>query len=183
MSLPNTIIIPHGMTEVRLVQWLLSELKTRAIIYRPYGKSERTVSMKEIGGILSSAPFTTVQKMHKAFEELEYDRRTGLRDVKAIPILDVDADRRSLGMYKSCDMFDSFCLGKENVIPVYNDPNIEAVIAKAGYGKVAHNLGEFQEFLDSTDIDEFRERMRSCDSTNMEVMIDHLCRFIPKYQR
>lgn len=86
--------------------------------------------MKEIGGILSSAPFTTVQKMHKAFEELEYDRRTGLRDVKAIPILDVDADRRSLGMYKSCDMFDSFCLGKENVIPVYNDPNIEAVIER-----------------------------------------------------
>lgn len=183
MSLPNTIIIPHGMTEVRLVEWLLSELRTRAIIYRPYGRTERTVSMKEIGEILSNPPFITVQKMHKAFDELEYDRRTGFKDVTVIPILDVDADRRSLNMYKSCEMFDGFCLGKASVIPVYNDPNIEVVIDDAGYGKVAHNLGEFQEFLDSTDVDEFRERMRSCDSTNMEVMIDHLCRYVPRYQQ
>lgn len=183
MSLPNTIVIPHGSTEVRLVEWLRSELRTQAVIYRPYGREERTVSMKAIQDILMSPPFDRPKSIHGSFNEIEYDRKKGFKDLTIIPVLDVDADRRSLGTYRSGDMFTGFCLGRDAVLPVYNDPNIEAVIEKAGYGKVAHNLGEFQEFLDSTDVDDFRERMRACDSTNMEVLIDHLCRYVPRYQQ
>ena len=66
---------------------------------------------------------------------------------------------------------------------MFNDPNIEAVIDRAGYGKVAHDLGEFQEFLDSTDVEEFLERMRACNSTNMDALIERLRRFVPSCQR
>lgn len=181
MSLPNTIIIPHGSTEVKLAEWLRSELRTQAIIYRPYGREERTVSMRGVRDILMAPPFDQPKSIHRRFDELEYGRM-GFRDLAIAPVLDVDADRRSLGAYKSGDMFRGFCLGKEAVLPVFNDPNLEAVIERAGYGRVAHDLGEFQEFLDSTDVDEFRERMGSCDSTNMEVLIDRLCRHVPRYQ-
>ena len=183
MSLPNTIVIPHGSTEVRLVEWLKSELRTQAVIHRPYNRDERTVSMKAIGDILMSPPFDRPESIHKTFDEIEYNKQRGFRDLTIIPVLDVDADRRSFGAYRSRDMFGGFCLGRDAILPVYNDPNIEAVIDKAGYGKVSHNLGEFQEFLDSTDVDEFRERIRACDSTNMEVLIDHLCRYVPTESR
>lgn len=183
MSLPNTIVIPHGSTEARLVEWLRSELKTQAVIHRPYGKEERTVSMRAIQYILTSPPFDRPDSIHRKYSAIDYDKEKGFADLTVIPVLDVDADRRSLGAYKSGDMFSGFCLGRDAVMPVYNDPNIEAVIERAGYGKVAHDLGEFQEFLDSTDVDEFRERMRACDSTNMEALIDHLCRYVPRCQR
>lgn len=182
MSLPNTIVIPHGTTEARLVEWLRSELRTQVIIHRPYGREERTVSMKGVGDILMAPPFDRPESIHRRFEELDYSRRE-FRDLAIVPVLDVDADRRSFGMYRSGEMFRGFCLGRERVMPVFNDPNIEAVIERAGYGKVAHDLGEFQEFLDSTDVNEFRERMRSCDSTNMELLIDRLCRYVPSFQR
>lgn len=182
MTLPNTIVIPHGSTEARLVEWLRSELRTQAIIYRPYGREERTVSMKGIGEILMTPPFDRPESIHRRFDELEYIRGR-FRDLTIVPVLDVDMDRRSFGMYRSGDMFRDFCLGRSVILPVFNNPNIEAVIEDAGYGRVAHDLGEFQDFLDSTSVDEFRERIRSCDSTNMELLIDHLCRHVPKYQR
>ena len=183
MSLPNTVIIPHGATEARLAEWLRSELRTQAIIYQPYGRVERAVSMKEIGNILSSKPFDSVRSMHARFGELDYSARTGFRDVMVVPVLAVDLDRRSFGSYRSGDTFSGFCLGRDAVLPVFNDPDIEAVIDRAGYGKVAHDLGEFQEFLDSTDIEEFLERMRACDSTNMDALIERLRRFVPSCQR
>ena len=183
MSLPNTIVIPHGSTEARLVEWLRSELRTQAVIHRPYGREERAVSMRAIQDILVTPPFDRPESIHRRFDEIEYDRRKEFRDLTVIPVLDVDADRRSFGMYRSGDMFGGFCLGRDAVLPVYNDPNIEAVLERSGYGKVAHDLGEFQEFLDSTDVDEFRERMATCDSTNMEALVDHLCRYVPRYQR
>ena len=142
MSLPNTIVIPHGSTEARLVEWLRSELRTQAVIHRPYGREERAVSMRAIQDILVTPPFDRPESIHRRFDEIEYDRRKGFRDLTVIPVLDVDADRRSFGMYRSGDMFGGFCLGRDAVLPVYNDPNIEAVLERSGYGKVAHDLGE-----------------------------------------
>lgn len=184
MSLPNTIIIPHGATEVRLAEWLMNELRTQAIIHRPFGTEERTVSMKAVGRILSEPPFDSVRSLHRFYYSLDYDsKKRSFRDLTVIPVLDVDDDRRSLGSYRSGDMFDGFFLGRGRIIPVYNNPNMEAVLERAGYGKVAHDLVDFQEFLDSTDVLEFRERMASCDSTNMECLVDHLIKYVPRFQR
>lgn len=180
MSLPNTIIIPHGSTEQRLVKWMLNELRTNAVIYRPYD-NKKTVSMKEIKEILMQPPFDRPENIHKKFEDIQYDKK--FKELTIVPVLDVDCDSRSFGMYRSKDMFREFCLGKNNIIPIYNNPKIETVLEKAGYGKIAHNLEDFQNFLDSTDIEEFREHIRTCEYTNMEILIDHLCKFVPRYQK
>ena len=57
MSLPNTVIVPHGATEAALVDWLRNDLKIPLVIHGPYGRQERTVSMKEIADVLGRPPF------------------------------------------------------------------------------------------------------------------------------
>ncbi len=182
MSLPNTIIIPHGATECALAEWLRAELRTNVRIYPPHGKQVRTVSMKEIGEILSSYPFDDVRSIHGAFPEIEYDSRKGFPELTIVPVLDVDGDARSFKSYRSRDMFRGFCLGRDAVLPIYNDPNIEAVMSEAGYGEVAHDLSSFQKLLDSMKVEDFEARMAGCGSTNMEELVRHLYRSVPRFQ-
>lgn len=182
MSLPNTIIIPHGATERRLAKWLMSELRTNLIVYSPNNKQEQTVSMKGIREVLSSPPFDRAVSIHREFPDVEYIRGRGFPQLTIVPILDVDSDARSFGSYQSRDMFDGFCLGRDAVLPIYNNPNLEAVIYEAGFGHVAHDVSSFQKLLDSLDVDVFEERMRDCTSTNMDGLVRHLHRFVPRYQ-
>lgn len=148
MSLPNAVIVPHGATEAKLAGWLMRELKTVVVIHRPY-ETERAVSMKDIQRILSEKPFDRTASLHSKYPSLDYDeRRRCFRKPTVIPVLDVDADRRTLGSYRSGDLFRDFAFGMDAVLPIYNDPNIEAVLKEAGFGDVRHNLGSFQEALD-----------------------------------
>lgn len=183
MSLPNTIIIPHGETESVLARWILSELRTPAVVHRPYGREERTVSMKGIADIMMCKPFDSTASLHKKYRQLDYDGNSKrLKDLTVAPILDVDADRRTLGQYRTGALFGDFMTKIGDVMPIYNDPNIEAVLEEAGCGTVAHSIKDFQKFLDSMDVDRFCEIVRPCDSTNMEVLIDHLKSHVPRYQ-
>lgn len=182
MSLPNAVIIPHGATEDRLAKWVAESLRTRVVVHRQYDV-ERTVSMKSIGAILEGRPFDTDMALHKAYPELDYaSGRRKLVGLTLIPILDVDRDRLSFASYKSGDLFSRIPLGRGCVLPIYNDPNLEEVLWKAGYGRVEHDLLSFTEFLDSIDINDFEERMARCPDTNMEEFIRRLKKHVPSFQ-
>lgn len=69
-----------------------------------------------------------------------------------------------------------------SVIPIYNNPNSEAVPEKAGYGHIVHKVDAFGSFPDTLDTDGFRDRMASCDGTNMESIPDRITGRCPDYQ-
>lgn len=63
---------------------------------------------------------------------------------------------------------------REVIHPVYNNPNLESVLADVGL-VVSHDLRSFRRFLDRQRFDDFRERIACCDreNSNMIDVINH----------
>lgn len=184
MGLPNTVIIAHGKTEKLLFEWIRSELKTNVVIDTPNG--DNTVSMYGIRDVLMRSEYRDHSALHKKFKDLDYTRGRGgkgstIPGLTIFPVLDVDGDRQIFKSYKSGDLLRSTPLGR-HVVAIYNNPNLESVLDESGYGRVAHSTDAFQSFLDKQDVDDFRKRVASCSSTNMEILIDHMMGQCPGYQ-
>ncbi|MGN0098488.1 MAG: hypothetical protein ACI38Y_04095 [Candidatus Methanomethylophilaceae archaeon] len=181
MSLPNTVIVIHGETEYLLFDWLRNELKTELVICQPLGKGH-TVSMHSSPDVLSSMPFVSMMSMHRAFPDLDYDRRNRiLVDLRIYPVLDVDGDSASFRSYRSGDLFRSVPL-RDHIIPVYNDPCLESVLAEMGYGLIDHDLRAFRRFLDRLDVSDLYGRTKACGNTNMDVVLERVLGQCPDFQ-
>lgn len=180
MGLPVSIAIVHGKTEKMLLQWMCQELMVPMIIDTPNG--DCTVSMLGIDEVLSRPAYSSYQHLHREFELLEYDKKSRtMPRLRIFPVLDVDGDVRSFKSYKTGDMFRDVPLGKQ-VVPIYNDPCLETVLERAGYGHVRHNTQDFGTFLDRLEVRSFHDRISGCDGTNMDVLMEHLMSFCPGCQ-
>ncbi len=180
MGLPVSVAIVHGKTEKMLVQWLYQELRVPIIIDAPNGNG--TVSMLNVNEVLSRPSYSSYQQLHGKFKLLEYDKESRtMPRLQIFPVLDVDGDVRSFKSYKTGDMFRDVPLGK-HVVPIYNNPCLEAVLMKAGYGHIPHNIHDFGLFLDRLEVFSFHDRISVCDDTNLNVLIEHLMSLCPRCQ-
>lgn len=180
MGLPVSVAIVHGKTEKMLLQWLYQELRVPIIIDAPNG--DGTVSMLAVNEVLSRPAYSSYQQLHRKFRYLEYDKKSRtMPRLQIFPVLDVDGDVRSFKSYKTGDMFRTVPLGK-HVVPIYNNPCLEAVLEDAGYGHIPHNTHDFDLFLDRLEVYSFHDRVANCDSTNLDVLIEHLMSLCPRCQ-
>ncbi len=179
MSLPDTIIIAHGKSERFLIRAIANRLKVPVEMYCKEG-GEETISMKDIGKVLTQWPFDTESNAHREFRSIEYrPRNGGLRNVTIIPVLDVDGDARSYRSYMSGDIFrDS--IFRDRIIPVANEPNLEAVMEDIGYPPIKDKI----DWYTSVDVEpmDFYKRLARSQKTNMEQLMKHLMNRCPAYQ-
>lgn len=181
MSLPNIVIVVHGETERQLFIWLKKALRTDLIVHQPYGQGH-TVSMQGSSSVLSAYPFDSYTSMHREFEDLDYDKnRLTMESLRVYPVVDVDGDGRTFRSYRSGDLFRNAPL-RRLIVPIYNRPNLEAVLEQAGCGKVEHNIPAFRKMIYRQDPDRLREGLAGCADTNMDVLFDHIFAQCPSYQ-
>ena len=80
--------------------------------------------------MLSSKPYNSLKTFAEAYS-VEYDKKI-LKSFKLFIIMDTDdCSDQAREDYISGKMFESSCL-KEYIVPIYNSPNLEEVMMKAG---------------------------------------------------
>lgn len=176
----NIVVIAHGRSEMILSQRLSRDLKVPIVLYSRSNGSE-TISLSHLPDILSSPPFDGERSLHKAYPGLEYlpYSSTHMPNLAIVPIVDVDGDTGHIRSYLSKDMFIDSPF-RNRIVPVLNNPNLEAVMEDIGYPPVIDKVRFYSWMeLDAMDL---RDRMRSSDTTNMERFIECLLSHSPSYQ-
>ncbi len=181
---PRTLVIPHGKSEVILCRRIGMLLRQPMVFHIPHG-AEEAITIAQLPEILSSPPFSSEQALHRRYRELAYDsgkdRRMG--SLTIFPIMDVDSDRRSLNSYRNREMFRDSPF-HDRIVPIYNDPNLDAVMEQMGYGTVmSKKVRSYARIVDGiTDPLELYGRLERNDSTNMDMFLKHCLSISPPYQ-
>lgn len=179
MSLPNTVIIAHGASEIILCRRLSSLIKTPVEIYSR-SRGEETIALSHLQELLSNSPFDSEKSLHKQYPRLEY--RTGkvrMPNLTIIPVVDVDGDGRSIKSYLSGDMFND-SLFRDRIIPVLNNPNLEEVMYDIGYPQIIDKTQSYSKM----DLDPIllHSKLKSSDKTNMELLLEKMMSHSPSFQ-
>ena len=182
MPLPNTVVIAHGASEVILARTISEMMRVPVIVFSKKNGKE-TIALKHLPDVLSEYPFDSESSMHRAFPQLQYlkGKRIRMPELRIVPIVDVDADRRSLKSYLSGDMFRD-CVFHDRIIPVVNDPNMEAVFEDLGFPPITDKV-EFYSQLYKIDVNALYEGFKGSGRTNMELFMEQLRKHCPSCQR
>ena len=124
-------VIVHGKSERFLASYIYTNLHLPVVVIgNNRGKS--SIQINGLSKILSGRPFNNL----KAFAEeysVEYDKKEkALKHFKLFIIMDTDdCSEKTKNDYVSGKLFENSCL-KEYIVPIYNSPNLEEVMIKAG---------------------------------------------------
>ena len=124
-------VIVHGKSERFLASYIYTNLHLPVkIIDSNSGKS--SIQINGLQKILSGKPFNSLKTFAETYS-IEYDKKDkALRNFKLFIIMDTDdCSDQAREDYTSGRMFESCCL-KEYIVPIYNSPNLEEVMIKAG---------------------------------------------------
>ena len=124
-------VIVHGKSERFLASYIYTNLHLPVrIIDSNKGKS--SIQINGLQKILDSKPFNSLKTFAEAYS-IEYDsKKKTLKNFKLFIIMDTDdCSNQAKEDYISGKMFESSCL-KEYIVPIYNSPNLEEVMIKAG---------------------------------------------------
>ena len=124
-------VIVHGKSERFLASYIYTNLHLPVkIIDNNKGKS--SIQIQGLQEILSSKPYNSRNSFAEAYS-IEYDKKKKtLKNFKLFIIMDTDdCSDQAREDYISGKMFENSCL-KEYIVPIYNSPNLEEVMIKAG---------------------------------------------------
>lgn len=181
MTLPNTVVICHGESEHILARALSSRLRV-PVEYYCRNRGHETIALSSLSELLSSYPFDSFSSLHKEYPALDYcrvNKKPQMPDLKIVPIMDVDGDRRSRNAYMSGDLF-RVCPLRDYIIPILNDPNLEVTIEGIGYPKVVDKVATYSNIV--IEPLEFYNKLKVCNSTNLERFVEILMGSSPAYQ-
>lgn len=179
MSLPDTIVIAHGKSELILARAISERLKVPIEVFSINGGRE-TISLGNIGKVLSEPPFDSEASLHRMYGSIEYSpRKKTFPNLTIVPIVDVDADYRNIKSYKTCDIFRDSAF-KDRILPILNEPNLEAVMEDIGYPPVKDKVDWYSNMV--IEPENFYDRLCKSDKTNMEQFLRHMMSRCPSLQ-
>lgn len=124
-------VMVHGKSERFLASYIYTNLHLPVIII-DNNKGKSSIQINGLQKILDSKPYRSLKSFAEAYS-IEYDKKEKtLKNFKLFIIMDTDdCSDKTKEDYISGRMFESSCL-KEFIVPIYNSPNLEAVMIKAG---------------------------------------------------
>ena len=124
-------VIVHGKSERYLASYIYTNLHLPVKII-DNNKGRSSIQINGLQKLLSSKPYNSLKTFAETYS-IEYDKkRKTLKNFKLFIIMDTDdCSDQAREDYISGKMFESSCL-KEYIVPVYNSPNLEEVMIKAG---------------------------------------------------
>jgi hypothetical protein len=127
----KAVVIVHGKSERLLASYIYTNLHLPITIYdRKNGSC--SIQINGLSSILSRRPFINLKGFAEEFS-VEYDKKEHkLKNFKLFIIMDTDdCSDSTRDDYISGKLFESSCL-KDYIVPIYNTPNLENVMMKAG---------------------------------------------------
>ena len=127
----KALVIVHGKSERILATYIYTNLHLPIKIFsRNKGKS--SIQINGLSAILQSKPFNSLKRFAEEYS-IEYDRKKKkLKNFKLFIMMDTDdCTDKVRNDYISGKLFENCCL-KEYIVPIYNSPNLENVMMKAG---------------------------------------------------
>ena len=124
-------VMVHGKSERFLASYIYTNLHLPVtIIDNNRGKS--SIQINDLQKILSGKPYNSLKSFAEAYS-IEYDKKgKTLKNFKLFIIMDTDdCSDKAREDYISGRMFEGSCL-KEYIVSIYNSPNLEEVMIKAG---------------------------------------------------
>lgn len=180
----NTLVIAHGKTEMVLCHRISNLLRMPMVIVSR-DRGEEAITISQLPTMLSTGPFSSEYRLHKAHPELGYNPRGKVKmpDLRIFTLMDVDMDRSLLKSYVSRDLFRDSPF-RDRIVPVVNDPNMDVVMEEIGMGSVQiKKTRSYARMVDGIeDPLDFLRRLEGSDSTSMDQFVRHCLSCSPPYQ-
>ena len=127
----KAVVIAHGKSERLLASYIYTNLHLPITIF-DRKKGSCSIQINGLLSILSRRPFINLKGFADEFA-VEYDKRERkLKNFKLFIIMDTDDCSDSVrDDYITGKLFESSCL-KDYIVPIYNIPDLENVMIKAG---------------------------------------------------
>lgn len=127
----KAVVIVHGKSERLLASYIYTNLHLPITIF-DRKKGNCSIQINGLPSILSRRPFINLKGFADAFS-VEYDKKEHkLKNFKLFIIMDTDdCTDGTKDDYISGKLFESSCL-KDYIVPIYNTPDLENVMVKAG---------------------------------------------------
>lgn len=124
-------VIVHGKSERLLASYIYTNLHLPVVIIDK-DKGRNSIQINGLKKILGSKPFNSLKSFAEEYS-VEYDKKEKkLKNFKLFIIMDTDdCSDKTREDYMSGRLFESSCL-KDYIVPVFNSPNLENVMIKAG---------------------------------------------------
>ena len=124
-------VIVHGKSERFLASYIYTNLHLPVVVIGN-NKGKSSIQINGLKKILSGRPFNSLKSFAEEYS-VEYDKKgKGLKNFKLFIIMDTDdCSEKTKSDYISGKLFENSCL-KEYIVPIYNSPNLEEVMIKAG---------------------------------------------------
>ena len=124
-------VIVHGKSERFLASYIYTNLHLPIIII-DNNKGKNSIQINGLQKLFCSKPYNSLKSFAETYS-IEYDKKDKtLKNFRLFIIMDTDdCSDQAREDYISGRMFESSCL-KEYIVPIYNSPNLEEVMLKAG---------------------------------------------------
>ena len=124
-------VMVHGKSERFLASYIYTNLHLPVIII-DNNRGKSSIQINGLQKIFNSKPYNNLKSFAETYS-IEYDKKdNALKNFKLFIIMDTDdCSEKAREDYISGKMFESSCL-KEYIVPIYNSPNLEEVMIKAG---------------------------------------------------
>ena len=127
----KAVVMVHGKSERILASYIYTNLHLPIAIYdRKRGNS--SIQINGLRDILSKKPFNNLKSFAEEFS-IEYEKKGNvLKNFKLFIIMDTDdCSEKVRREYVTGTLFEGCCL-RNYIVPIYNSPNLESVMMKAG---------------------------------------------------
>ena len=124
-------VMAHGKSERILASYIYTNLHLPVVIIDK-NKGKNSIQINGLKKILDSKPYNNLRNFAETYS-VEYDKKEKkLRNFKLFIIMDTDdCTDKVREEYISGKLFEGYCL-KEYIVPIFNSPNLEEVMIKAG---------------------------------------------------
>ena len=179
----NTVAVVHGKSEAEFCRELEKATRCRILIYSK-NDAEECIQLRDLPEVMSGLPFTSVRELHARFPELDYKagEEPAIPGLTIFTIVDTDDSPREKQSYITGNLL-SGCPLSEAIVPLYNDPNMDAVFMAHGMPiDLHHKVRSFRSIMKSIDLLELHKVLKADQSTNLDLIVCHALSRMPEMQ-
>ncbi len=182
----HVVTISHGLSELCISQSLKSNLRIKHGLETKH-KGRESVQITSLLAFLNQKHLKTQKGFLKKYDDIENSKGT-LLNFQLFPVMDLDdCKEEDKAAYLDKSMFKDHWL-YPYIIPIYNDPNLESTMKKAGI-PVEKKKDYIRLFptnhgndLDMETAWDFYQKLRDCPCTNMEIYVKYCIDIAQKMQ-
>lgn len=181
----DVVIVPEGKSEIVFLRGVFQRLGAEPVFHSPSG-GETGTAMTDLHRVLTEDPFTSEPALLREYRRRLDSSRGRIPGLRIFTVVDYDGHNADVRPYITGNLLKDVPLA-EYVVPILNHPNLDAVMQSMGYGEVVGRKTDYYQgvvrgLMRSSDVLDLYRRLRSCDHTNLDVLLYHVMSHHPQFQ-